>query len=118
MTTKEHLRRRIGAVRRHGGSRYPADLRKEIKRYAEARKAEGLTFRDVTAEIGMNWHTMMGWRKSKHARKALRRVKIVTPSTRPEREMSAKSLTVRFAGGATVQGLDIGQVAELIRRLS
>jgi len=78
-----------------------------------------LAFEEVAAELGVNWHTMMRWRKRKRPKKrALRRVKVVKSSRRTENKASGKSVTVRFPGGATVEGLDIAQVAELMRSLS
>jgi hypothetical protein len=92
---KDNLKRRIKAAQIRSGGRYSAGLREEIMRYAEIRKEHGWTFKHVAAELGMNWHTLAGWRKSKHAGKTLRRVKLVTPSALPEKEKDAVSLTIR-----------------------
>ena len=116
--TKYELKRRIKATRKRSGSRYPADLQRSIEEYAELRQAAGLSFREVADELEINWHTMMGWRKRKQTRKKLRPVRIVADRRQPKAKASAKTVTVRFPSGVTVDGLDIGQVAELMRSLS
>jgi hypothetical protein len=116
--TKYDLKRRIKAARKSGGGRFPVDLQQAVNEYAELRQAGGSTFREVAAELGVNWHTMMGWRKRKVTKKKLRRVRVVKPSRRAKNEGIAKTVTVRFPKGVIVDGLDIQQVAELMRSLS
>ncbi len=116
--TKYELKRKIKATRKRRGSRYPAALRRSIEEYAELRQAAGLTFREVADELGINWYTMMGWRKRKQSHKKLRPVRIVADRRERRAKQSGKTVTVRFPSGATVEGLDIAQVAELMRSLS
>ena len=116
--TKYELKRRIRAARKRRGSRYPVDLQRSIEEYSELRQAAGLTFREVAGELGINWHTMMGWRKRKQARKKVRPVRIVADRRQRQAKPSATSVLVRFPSGVTVDGLDIAQVAELMRSLS
>jgi hypothetical protein len=116
--TKYELKRKIKATRKRRGSRYPAALQRSIEEYAELRQAAGLTFREVADELGINWHTMMGWRKRRPSQKKLRPVRVVADRRERRARPSAKSVTVRFPSGVTVDGLDVAQVAELMRSLS
>jgi hypothetical protein len=114
--TRYDLRRRIKAVRKSGGSRYPQELRDAVLEYAELRQADGHTFNEVAGELGLNWHTMMGWRKRSGRSGKLRKVKIVEPP--PPEQDDEKAPMVRFPNGVTVEGLGIDQIAALMRSLS
>ena len=116
--TKYDLKRRIKGARRGRRGRYPADLKNAVNEYADLRKAAGLTFKEVAAELGISRHTMVGWRTLKGPKKKLRRVRVVKSSRRPKNEVGAESVTVRFPNGVTVDGLNIPEVAELMRSLS
>ena len=113
--TRYDLRRGIKAVRKNGGSRYPQELRDAVLDYAELRQADGHTFNEVAGELGLNWHTMMGWRKRSGRSGKLRPVRIAKRP--PPEQGDEKTATVRFPNGLTVEGLGVGQIAELLRSL-
>lgn len=104
------LKKRLAQARAKGRGKYPPDLREAVLAYAARRKAERASQDKVAAELGMSQQTLCYWRALARQRGSLAPVTIVA---RPE---SAQEVVVE-CGPLRVRGLDVGGVAELLRRL-
>jgi len=116
--TDGDLKRRIAEAKISRGKKYPTELRQAINRYADIRRADGVTSKQVAEELGVKWHTLMHWRTGRPKKKALVPVNIIKSPLVSHAELTAKAIIVRLGRGVTVEGLDIGQLAQLIRSLS
>jgi hypothetical protein len=101
------LKRELSKARGRGG-RYPAELRDAVVEYAARAKKRKINQRVVAEELGMSVQTLCYWRALARSKGALTPVTIVA-------EPQA-ALTVE-CGPLRVRGLDVGGVAELLRRL-
>jgi hypothetical protein len=90
------------------GKRYPSELRERIIRYMESRVGDGMTLEKIGEEIAISWRTLSRWRSE--WRGGFKQVEVVA--------VPAKSLTVHGPRGIRIEGLDLDETAELIRRLS
>jgi hypothetical protein len=112
------LKRKITEARISRGKECPAELRQAIERYADIRRADGGTLKQVAEELGIKWHTLMRWRSGKRRKKALVPVSIIKSQLAPFPEVKSRAIIIRLARGVTVEGMDVGQLAQLIRSLS
>lgn len=105
---RNELKRRLA----HGrGSRgYTAELKEAVLACATRRRAEGVSQDKVAAELGMSPQTPCYWRALAKQRGGMAPVAIVA-----EREPT-RAIVVE-CGPLRVRGLDVGGVAELLRRL-
>lgn len=95
------------------GRAYPERLRKRMIAYVEARRAEGAATRTAGDEIGMDWRTLLKWTpcatNAGFAPLVVRdEVATAAPSAR---------IIVHTPGGLRIEGLDLGALAELVRKL-
>lgn len=108
---------------------FPEKLRLEVVDYAKQRRAQGTAVTVIAKELGVSHHTVRYWLdkadgvkrpKSRKRSGSLRRVAIAPEpsSSRATHERGAGELRLTLADGAYVDGLDVGDVAELVRALS
>jgi hypothetical protein len=116
--TESDLKRRIAEAKISRGKRCPTELRQAINRYSDIRRADGATAKQVAEELGIKWHTLMHWRTGKRNKKALVPVSIIKSPLEPYSEVRSRAIIIRLARGVTVEGLEVGQLAQLIRSLS
>lgn len=109
METTE-LKRELARVRSDKRGRYPAVLREAVLEYASRAKKQGRSGRAVAVELGVSEQTMSNWRTAAGKRGSLAPVTVVA---QPE---PASQLVVE-CGPLRVRGLDIGSLADLLRRL-
>jgi hypothetical protein len=102
------LKRRLAQGRGRNG--YGAELRDAVLAYAARRKAERVSQKRVAAELGMSEQTLCYWRAMSRPRGSLVPVAVVA------RSESAREVVIE-CGPLRVRGLDVGGVAELLRRL-
>src|SRR4051794_10574224 len=102
------LKRRLAQCR--GRGRYPAELREAVLAYAARRKAERVSQGRVAVELGMSEQTLCYWRAMARQRGGLAPVAIV------QGPVELRELVVE-CGPLRVRGLDVGGLAELLRRL-
>jgi len=81
--------------------------------YTVARRRQGATLLAVGGEIGMNWKTLARWVGERKTASRFERVQVAAA---PAAIVSA-SLVVHGPRGLRIEGLDVGGVAELVRRL-
>lgn len=102
--------RRQQSTRSHQGSRYPAELRRQVAEYVEAERSEGRPIRAIAAELGLPINTVTRWSTTSRAGR-VRRVEVVGPSP-------ASSVVLISPSGHRVEGLDLPSLALLLERLS
>lgn len=102
------LKRELAKARARGG-RYPAVLRDAVVAFAASAKRTGKNQRVVAEELGMSLQTLCYWRALARSKGALLPVTIVAE---PQPELTVE------CGPLRVRGLDVGGVAELLRRLA
>ena len=111
--TREELRSALSKLGEMGrGKRYPRPLLEKMLSYTVARRRQGATLLAVGGEIGMNWKTLARWVGERKTASRFERVQVAAP----EAVVSA-SLVVHGPRGLRIEGLDVGGVAELVRRL-
>jgi transposase-like protein len=110
------LRRAILAIRRSSGRpRYPASVRRRAVSFARRRQAEGASQRRVALEIGVSVPALASWIREEEAGEGFRPVKAGEEAGREEERPRALSLVTPT--GCRVEGLSLGDVAELLRVL-
>src|SRR5262245_38559602 len=130
----ERFRQETSAVRARGAAgRYSEALQKQAVSYAVRRQAEGATFDQVVAALGVSDPTLRRWmatnkaaarqpkRSSPAARAAkpkLIPVRVGASSAESASRPSGPGLTVVAPGGYRVEGLDVAQAVALLRGLS
>ena len=92
---------------RRPGRRFSAEARAVLARFASEQIAAGRPVAAVTRELELSIATLGGFTR---ARPSFVPVE-VTPEAR-------SSITVRGPHGLVIEGLDVGAVAELLRRLA
>lgn len=130
----EKFRQETAAVRARGAAgRFSDAMREQAVSYAMRRQAEGATFDQVVAALGVSDPTLRRWmatskamataRRSKRAAAAARTPKLVpvqvrAGATEVANRPSTPGLTVVAPGGYRVEGLDVAQAVALLRGLS
>jgi hypothetical protein len=108
----DELKRQLAKVRGSRGGRYPVQLRDAVVALSDQNKALGKSHRKTATELGMSLQTLCYWRALSRSRGSkLARVAIVQEPT-PRRELFVE------CGPLRVRGLDVVELAELMRRLS
>jgi len=82
--------------------------------YTVARRRQGAKLVEVAAELGMKSHTLSRWLGEKKTSTSFERVEIVASAAAP----AARKLVVYGPRGLRVEGLDLAEVAELMRRVA
>jgi transposase len=111
--TREELRSAISKLGEMGrGKRYPRPLLEKMLSYTVARRRQGATLVAVGGEIGMNWKTLARWVGERKTASRFERVQVAAPAA-----AASAALIVHGPRGLRIEGLDVGGVAELVRRL-
>lgn len=107
------LVRQLMGGRRGRGVRYPQAVRQEAVAFAQEALASGASLPGIAATLGIGEMTLSRWLEP--ARVGLREVEILgaESSARP----SAGSVVLVSPSGFRVEGLELPQVAELLRAL-
>ncbi len=110
------LRRVLAGLERGRGKRVPAALKQRVARYARARHAAGVGYRELGEQLGLSPETTRRWcaaadrgRKRASAKRGLVAVELVPGHGRA---------VLVSPGGYRVEGLDLQQLATLLRALS
>lgn len=97
------------------GRAYPERLRKRMIAYVETRRAEGAATRLAGDEIGMDWRTLLRWAPC--AMSAGFEQVVVQEQEAAAASAAAARLVVHTPSGLRIEGLDLGALAELVRKL-
>lgn len=107
------------AVRRAGprgaGRRYPPSARQMATEYFRRRRAAGVAISEISRELGVKRHTLVGWTLASEVPAKVSRflpVNVVADAH------AVSTIVVLGPGGVRVEGLDLAGVAELLRRLA
>lgn len=108
----DELKRELAKVRGSRSGRYPTQLREAVVALSNRNKALGKSHSKTAAEIGLSFQTLCYWRAlSRSGGSKLARVAIV-------QEVAPRREVVVECGPLRVRGLDVVELAELVRRLS
>lgn len=109
------LREELATVERTGAGRpYPESLRAAALEYRRGREHEGASLVEVAAELGMNVATLVRWSRRERGKDAsFRAIEIVGAPVRHTTEF-----VVHGPRQLRIEGLTVGELAELIERLS
>lgn len=112
-SNREVLREALAGLERRGRGRpYPKPLLEQVVAHALARRKAGATLLQIGDELGISWRTVSRWlidRRERRDAAGFRPVQVVAPM---------RTLTVRAPHGVVIEGLDVDDVAELLRKLS
>lgn len=97
---------------------YPAEVRAKALEYAKERQAAGATMRVITRELGLGADTLRKWMKGEHGQHspAVRRVAITSRLARSAK--ATGKIVVHGPGGVRIEGLDVDDIAALLKGLS
>ena len=91
--------------------RYPAELRRDVGRYAGERRRAGSSVKRVAAELGIAAPTLGIWiQEHRDDEPAIRPVAVATSAP-------ASSPVLVTPQGFRIEGLGVGEIAELLRAL-
>ncbi len=111
------LVRQLMGGRQGRGVRYPQAVREEAVSLAHAELASGASLADIAAALGIGEMTLSRWLEP--ARVGLREVEIL--AAEPAARLAARPASAGFVlvspSGLRVEGLELPQVAELLRAL-
>ncbi len=93
------------------GKRYPRVLLEKLLSYTVARRRQGATLLAVGGELGMNWKTLARWVGERKSAPRFERVQVAAAPA------ATQTLIVHGPRGLRIEGIDVGGVAELLRRL-
>lgn len=112
MARREEIVRALEQLGRRGRGRpYPAELQAKIAEYVRARRAGGAALKTISAEIGVSWRMLSRWSSGTASTRRFRRVEL---SVAPR----ARAFTVHGPRGVHIEGLELEQLAELLKRLA
>lgn len=112
MARREEILRALEQLGRRGRGRpYPAELQAKIAEYVRARRAGGVALKTISAEIGVSWRMLSRWSSGGASARRFRPVELRAAT-------AAATVVVHGPCGVHVEGLELEQVAELLRKLA
>ena len=112
---REELQLEISKLGPRGrGRAYPKGLMGKLLSYTVARRRQGAKLVEVAAELGLKSHTLSRWLGEKRPSASFERVEVVATAASP----AARKLIVHGPRGLRVEGLELADVAELVRRVA
>jgi hypothetical protein len=107
------------AVRKLGmrgaGRRYPETLKREVLAYLAERRKEGRGYATVSAELGIPRRSLKLWSAAPRQTANPRFVAMTIGEAAPA---PVSGIVVHAPGGLRIEGLDLGGLVELLRRLA
>ncbi len=99
---------------------YPKEIRERALAFARRRRAEGASYTVLASELGLSVMTLHGWLKGGRGRgrKKPRLPRLVPVEVVPEEEAKPAGAVVVASGGIRVEGLQVEQIATLLRSLA
>ena len=113
---REELRVELSKLGPRGRGRgYPTGLLEKLLSYTVARRRQGATIVEVALEVGISFRTLGRWLGERKGAAGFERVKVVAAPRASS--SSAAAIVVHGPRGLRIEGLDLGAVAELVRRV-
>jgi hypothetical protein len=114
---REELKKALVELGPRGrGKNYPRGLLEKVLSYTVARRRQGAKLIEVGDELGIGFKTLSRWLGRQGGQRQFRRVEVVTP-TAVAATPAPMPVVVHGPRGVRIEGLDIGGIAELVRRL-
>ena len=111
---REELQQELSKLGPRGrGRAYPKGLMGRLLSYTVARRRQGAKLVEVAAELGMKSYTLARWLGEKKPSASFERVEVVAAAS-PAAE---RRLVVHGPHGLRIEGLELVDVAELVRRV-
>ncbi len=111
----------LAPINVRGRRRCPKELREEIIRYANRCRREGTSIDQIADALGLRSATLSKWLRESKKRAKHGKIKSVEVSDRTGRARSAPlrsdGVSLVLSSGHRVEGLDIEQLAKLVRAL-
>src|SRR6187402_3989528 len=112
---REELQLEISKLGPRGRGRgYPKGLMGKLLSYTVAGRRQGAKLVEVAAELGMKSHTLARWLGEKRSSASFERVEVVAAVA----PAVARNVIVHGPHGLRIEGLEVADVAELVRRVS
>jgi transposase-like protein len=96
-------------------SRFTPEQRRQLVERATLRLADGVSYSESAKQIGVCYETFRRWRMESSGSPRLRPVR-ARPAA-PEAPAATRALVLVTVSGHRVEGLELGQVVELVRAL-
>ncbi|MBX3276347.1 MAG: hypothetical protein KF729_39200 [Sandaracinaceae bacterium] len=93
------------------GSRYPAEVRREVVDYARRRRDEGASWAVIAGEAGLVLETLRRWCGSKELAARMVPVEVV------EEESAPREVVIVSPSGFRLEGLDAASAVAALRAL-
>lgn len=119
MDEVERLRRALRERAPGQGKRYPAELRARAAAWVKRRRAEGMGWGLLGAELGVRWETLRSWCRTETAPpRKLARVTVVKERRRHGDDSPERTLAVVVSpSGYRIEGLALADIVSLLRAL-
>ena len=113
MTTLEELSKTVAEIREQRGDkmlRWPVEIRSAVNKLFE----DGIGRREIAERTGLANSLVTGWiaRAKDDKKPVFQRVRIVTP-----KKIEKRYFTIQSLSGLKVEGLNLEEVTEVLRRL-
>lgn len=116
------IRRQIAAERAAGrgrpGKGFAAEVREQAVAYAARRRAQGVSQQVLATELGLAVTTLENWRHQSAHGAIVPGFRAVQLAHEHAVEVVGSGVVVHGAHGVRIEGLDVAQLAELLRRLA
>jgi transposase len=112
---REELQQELSKLSPRGRGRpYPKGLMGKLLSYTVARRRQGARLAEVAVELGMKPYTLARWMGEKRPSASFERVEVVASAT----PTPSRTLIVHGPRGLRVEGLELADVVELVRRVA
>lgn len=108
--------RRIPANKR-GYRQYPREFRARVLALVSSDSRRG-AYGEVARQLGINEHTVWGWREQARLTKKPKMLPIATVDDAPPSRQPSEGLAIVTASGVRIEGLSVASAVEVARALS
>ena len=99
--------------KRDSRGRVPAAIKRAALLIIERARQNGMSYRSISKQIGVNNHTLRYWRETSKTKNVIEEVRIAEPNAKPKSEV-----VLVGPRGLRIEGLNLSQLAELLVRLA
>ncbi len=99
--------------KRDSRGRVPAAIKRAALLIIERARQNGMSYRAISKQIGVNNHTLRYWRETSKTKSVIKAVRIAEPNAKPKSEV-----VLVGPRGLRIEGLNLSELAELLVRLA
>ena len=99
--------------KRDSRGRVPAAIKRDALLSIERARQNGMSYRAISKQIGVNNHTLRYWRETSKTKSVIKAVRIAEPNAKPKSEV-----VLVGPRGLRIEGLNLSELAELLVRLA